>query len=63
MKLHSNEKLGLNIVSMLGILGTAHTTTAVTRHTSRLPGENEFPTLFHFSLMTLQSQPTITRKT
>ena len=48
MKLPSNKKLGLNMVSMLGILGTAQTTTTVTRHTSQLPGEKEYPTLFPF---------------
>ena len=63
MKHHSSAKLGLSMVLMLGILSTAHTTTVATRHTSRIPGENEFPTLFPFSLMTLQSQQTITRMT
>ena len=57
MKLPRNAKLGLNMALMLSILGTAHNTTAVTRHISQLPGEKELPTLFTFSFMTFQYQP------
>ena len=38
------------MVLMPGILGTAQTTTADTRHTYRQPGENELTTLFPFFL-------------
>ena len=48
MKLHSNAELGLNMVSMLGILGTAQTTTAVTRHVPATLGER-IAYIFYFS--------------